>query len=115
MYLFNSFVSPILLYNSENLAHLSHKQIADLEENKKSLMETLMNAYINGAQYKFKKYVLRLKTNCSNLATISEIGELPLMTRAWTSLISFWHRTTTMEDGTFARKAVEHLLENDLN
>ena len=49
--LFNSLVSPILLYNVENLAHLSRKQIADLEENKKSIMESLMSLYINGSQF----------------------------------------------------------------
>ena len=115
MYLFNSFISPILLYNSENLAHLSHKQMTDLEENKKSLMDTLMNSYINGSQYKFFKYALGVKRNCSNIATIGELGEFPLMLKAWTSLISFWHRTTNMEDRTFAKKAVKHLMENNLN
>ena len=75
--LFNSLVSPILLYNVENLAHLSRKQIADLEENKKSIMESLMSSYINGSQYKFLKYILGVKTNCSNMATVGEIGEYP--------------------------------------
>ena len=112
--LFNSFVSPILLYNAENLAHLSHKQVADIEENKKSVMETLMNSYINGSQYKFLKYVIGVKPNCSNLSTLGEVGEFPLMSRAWITLISFWHRTTVMDDRTFAKKAVMHLMENDI-
>ena len=103
--LFNSLVSPILLYNVENLAHLSHKQIADLEENKKSVMETVMNSYINGSQYKFLKYILGVKINCSNMATIGEICEYPLMLKAWMYLILFWHRTTQMDDRTFYKKS----------
>ena len=90
--LYNSLISPILLYNAENLAHLSHKQIADLEENKKSMLEMMMNTYMNGSQYKFLKYILGVKSNCSNLATLGEMGEFPLILRAWTSVISFWHR-----------------------
>ena len=74
--LFNSLVSPILLYNVENLAHLSRKQIADLEENKKSIMESSINSF-NGSQYKFLKYILGVKTNCSNMATVGEIGNTP--------------------------------------
>ena len=58
IYLFNTFVSPILLYNAENLASLSHKQIADIEEGKKSLLDILMNSYINGSQFKFLKYII---------------------------------------------------------
>ena len=102
------------MYNAENLAHLSHKQVADIEENKKSVMETLMNSYINGSQYKFLKYIIGVKSNCSNLATVGEVGEFPLMLRAWITLISFWHRTTAMDDRTFAKKAVMHLMENDI-
>ena len=56
--LFKSLISPILLYNAENLAYLSHSQINDLEVNRRSVMEILMNSYINGPQYKFFKYII---------------------------------------------------------
>ena len=75
VYLYNSFVSPIFLYNAENLAHLSHKQITDIEEGKKGTLDILMNSYINGSQYKFLKYVIGVKSNCSNIAAIGEGGE----------------------------------------
>ena len=114
IYLFNTFVSPILLYNAENLASLSHKQIADIEEGKKSLLDILMNSYINGSQFKFLKYIIGIMSNCSNIAAISEVGEFPLMLRAWIALISYWHRTTEMADRTFAKKAVTHLMNNDI-
>ena len=53
------------------------------------------------------------KTNCSNMATIGEIGEYPLMLRAWLVIITFWHRTTQMGDITLAKKATKFLMEND--
>ena len=37
--LFHSFIRPIALYNSENLAHLTHHQIQALEGNKTTLLE----------------------------------------------------------------------------
>ena len=57
-----------------------------------------MSPYINGSQYKFLKYVIGVKSNCSNIAAIGEVGEFPLMLRAWIALIAFWHRTTEMSD-----------------
>ena len=102
------------MYNAENLAHLSHKQITDIEEGKKGTLDILMNSYVNGSQYKFLKYVIGVKSNCSNIAAIGEVGEFPLMLRAWIALISFWHRTTEMSDRTFANKAVTHLMNNDI-
>ena len=112
--LFNSFFSPILLYNAENLAHLSHKQILDVEEGKKTILDILMNSYSNGSQYKFLKYVIGVKPNCSNIAAIGEVGEVPLMLKAWVALISYWHRATEMDDRTFAKKAVSYLMNNNI-
>ena len=73
-----------------------------------------MNSYINGSQFKFLKYIIGVKSNCSNIAALSEVDEFPLMLRAWIVLISYWHRTTEMADRTFAKKAVTQLMNNDI-
>ena len=73
-----------------------------------------MNSYSNGSQYKFLKYVIGVKPNCSNIAAIGEVGEVPLMLKAWITLISYWHRATEMDDRTFAKKAVSHLMNNNI-
>ena len=111
--LFHSFISPILLYNAENLAQLSHRQISDLEDNRKSMSECLMNSYINSNHYKFLKYVLGVKPNCSNIAILGELGEFPLMARAWIALLSYWHRSTQMGEKTLVNKALKVITEND--
>ena len=36
------------------------------------------------------------------------------MLKAWVTLISYWHRATEMDDRTFAKKAVSHLMNNDI-
>ena len=102
------------MYNAENLAHLSHKQISDIEEGKKTILDILMSSYSNGSQYKFLKYVIGVQSNCSNIAAIGEVGEVPLMLKAWVTLLSYWHRATEMDDRTFAKKAVSHLMNNNI-
>ena len=52
--LFHSLIKPIALYNSENLVHLSHRQISDLEENRKSLSECVMNSHKIDTRYKIQ-------------------------------------------------------------
>ena len=73
-----------------------------------------MNSYINGSQFKFLKYIIGVKSNCSNIPAISEVGEFPLMLRAWIALISYWHRTKEMADRTLLKKAVTQLMNNDI-
>ena len=73
-----------------------------------------MSSYTNGPQFKFLKYLLGLKLNCSNMAVIGELGEFPLMLKAWVALVSFWHRITCMADRTLVKKAVDSLMENDI-
>ena len=110
--LFHSLIRPIALYNSENLAHLTHRQIKSLEENKKSLLSCLSNTYLNRTHQKFLKFILGVKRNCSNMATLGELGEYPLILNAWVSLLSFWHRSTQMGNETFVKKASIFLAEN---
>ena len=92
--LFHSFIRPIILYNSENIAHLTHHQILALEENKTTLSEYLTNSEINTVHQKFLKYILGVKRNCSNMTTLGELGEFPLHLHGLISMLSFWHRNT---------------------
>ena len=62
----------------------------------------------------FLTMLSELSLNCSNIAAIGEVGEVPLMLKAWVTLISYWHRATEMDDRTFAKKAVSHLMNNNI-
>ena len=57
--------------------------------------------------------MLGVKSNCSNMATIGELGEYPLLLRAWVSSLSFWHRSTQMSGDTLVKKALKFITEND--
>ena len=110
--LFHSFIRPIALYNSENMIHLTHRQIKAIEENKTTLLTCLTTSEINTLHQKFLKYILGVKRNCSNVATLGELGEFPLQMYGFISLLSFWHRTTLMRDDTLVKKTL-NLVTND--
>ena len=52
LYLFNSLIRPIVMYNSENLAHFTEHQINAMFQNKNSLLFYANNAYPNRLQQK---------------------------------------------------------------
>ena len=111
--LFHSLITPIALYNSENLAHLTHRQIKAVDENQTSILNCLTNSYVDKTQQKFLKYILGVKRNCNNMATLGELGEHPLLVKAWVSLLSFWHRSTQMPDETLTKRALQSITESD--
>ena len=83
--LFNSLIKPIALYNSENWASLTPPppppphQISAIQQNKTSLFSYITGTEISKVHLKFVKYILDVKRNCSNVAALGEMGELPLL------------------------------------
>ena len=113
--LFHSFIRPIALYNSENMVHLTHHQIRAIEENKTTLLAYLTKSEVNTIHQKFLKFILGVKRNCSNMATLGELGEFPLHLYGFTSLLSFWHRITLMQDDTLVKKTLNFVTNNGPN
>ena len=111
--LFHSLIRPIALYNSENLAHLTHHQIKSIEDNKTTLLYCLTHSYLDNTQQKFIKFLLGVKRNCSNMATLGELGEYPLLLNALVTLLSFWHRITQMHEVTMVNKALLFITNNN--
>ena len=71
-------------------------------------------SYPNSLQQKFLKYILSVKKNCSNMATLGEIGETPIIFHGFVSLLSFWHRTRNMAEDTLAKQAL-NVMANENN
>ena len=112
LYLFNTMIRPIVMYNSENLSHLTEHQINTMYENKNSLLFYANNTYPNRLQQKFLKFILGVKRNCTNLGTLGELGETPIILHGFTALLSFWHRTYFMPENTLVKQAL-NLMMND--
>ena len=113
LYLFNAMIRPIAMYNSENLANLTDHQINAMNDNKNSLLFYINKAYPNSLHQKFLKYILGVKNNCSNMATLGELGEVPIILHGFVSLLSFWHRTSNMAEDTLVRQALNLVTKDE--
>ena len=111
--LFESLISPIALYNAENLAHLTLREIESIKQNKISLLDHMNNSYSSVLHQRFLKYVLGVNKSCTNMATLGELGEFPLQMKGMTALLSFWHRISQMPDDTLVKQAYNFSLESD--
>ena len=110
--LFQTYIKPIALYNTEVLAQFTHHQINSIETGKTDLITNLTQSITDKVQNNFFKYILGVKPNCSNMATLGELGELPLLFHGLTHMLSYWHRLTTINDKCIVRQALNSLEHN---
>ena len=105
--LFHTYISPILLYNCENLSTLSDKELTKFDQN--FIFSNTSLAKIDITHRKLLKFTLGLSRSCPNLALYGETGEIPLSTKIYRLTLNFWHRVTNLPNTSLAKKA---LLEN---
>ena len=102
--LFNTYLSPIMLYNVENWAILPPKLLDNCS------MDTLMNVTIGSKpsiiQRKFLKYVLGVSRSCPNLPVMGDVNESPLLLKGFRLMIKYWKRVTTLTDDLLVKKAL---------
>ena len=110
--LFQTYIKPIALYNTEVLAQFTHHQINSIETGKTDLITNLTQSITDKVQNNFFKYILGVKPNCSNMATLGELGELPLLFHGLIHMLSYWHRLTTINDKCIVRQALNSLEHN---
>ena len=107
MNLFHSLVKPIALYNAENWAYFSFHQIEKMKRNDCTLLSLITGSEPDKVFQKFIKFILGVKGSCTNVATLGELGEYPLILHGLSSLLTFWHRISNMHNNTLVKKAVD--------
>ena len=107
VHLFHLLIRPIALYCSEIWNSLTLRQINTLEQNRKSIFEVMTSSDIGLLHQKFLKYVLGVNKNCTNSATLGELGEYPLMMYGFVSLLKFWHRIANLSSGLLVKQALD--------
>ena len=112
--LFHSLIKPITLYNAENWATLTHHQISSLEQNKTTLWTYITTSESSKVHLKFLKLILGLKRNCSNAATLGEVGEFPLMMHGFVHLLTYWHRVANLPNTTLAKQAFNLQMDGNI-
>ena len=107
MNLFHSLVRPIALYNSENWSYFSFQQIEKMKRNECTLLSLITGSEPDKVLQKFIKFILGVKGSCTNVATLGELGEYPLILHGLSSLLTFWHRISNMHNNTLVKKAID--------
>lgn len=105
--LFQALIRPIALYNAENWAIFTFGQIKKIEENPLSFLSYLTDSDPDKVFQKYIKFILGVNSSCTNIATLGEIGEYPMMVHAMVSLLTFWHRICNMPEATLVKQAME--------
>ena len=105
--LFHSFISPILLYNSENWFTLTDKKLKNFSKDK--IIDGISVSKIDITHRKLLKFALGVSKSCPNLSMYGETGEIPISFKSYRLALNFWYRVTNLPDNTLVKKA---LLEN---
>ena len=105
--LFDTYVSPIILYNVENWGVMTNKRLQNFT--KEHFWTDILNAKASNIHRKFLKYILGVTKSCPNLAVMGETGEIPLTLKGYRLMIQYWYRVTNLPRETLAKQA---LLEN---
>ena len=85
--LFHSLIRPIILYNAENWTTLTLDQVHKYEDDPSSFLQFLTHSEPDRVFQKFLKYILGTNTSCTNVATLGETGEYPVILHAVISLV----------------------------
>ena len=109
--LFQTYVEPILLYNAENFATMSEKQIDKCKHGTATVYGLAMQADMTTTQLKFLKFILGIGKQSPNMAVFGEAAVIPLLMRAQVAMLKFWDRIRNMEDNTLVKLAYKENVE----
>ena len=102
--LFHAYISPIILYNVENWATLTNKEINKFNET--DLFDKANNP-TDVLHRKILKYTLGLSKSCPNMAVHGDTGEVPLSIKGYRLMLDYWNRLNTLPDSNLAKKALK--------
>ena len=105
--LFHTYISPILLYNTENLSTFSDNDVQ--KYNSDFIYNGTLKSKIDISHRKILKYIMGVAKSCPNIAIYGDSGEIPLSLKSYRLTLNYWHRLTKLEDDSLAKIA---LLEN---
>ena len=80
--LFQTYVEPILLYNAENFAAMSEKQVEKCKQGSMNISDMAIQSAMTTTQLKFIKFILGVGKQTPNMAVFGEAAVLPFLLRA---------------------------------
>ena len=103
--LFLTLIEPILLYNAENWACMSDKEILKCRSDHNRIYESSLKSPTTVAQLRFLKFSLGVNKQCPSMAVLGETAEVPLILKGYHRMLTYWNRTRNMDDNTLVKKA----------
>ena len=97
MKLFQTYVEPILLYNAENFAAMSEREVEKCKNGITTVYELANQAKMTTSQLKFIKFILGIGKTSPNMAVFGEAAVMPLLFRAYIVMLKYWNRIRTMD------------------
>ena len=102
---FTTLIEPILLYNAENWACMSEKEIEKCKVDHSRIYEKSIKSPTTVAQLKFLKFALGVNKHCPTMAVLGETADVPLILKGYHRMLTYWNRTREMDDNTLVKKA----------
>ena len=102
--LFHTYVSPILLYTTENWSTFSDLALRKFDN--ASIFSAIEKSKVDISHRKFLKNILGVTRSCPMLAVYGETGEIPLSLKSYRLTLNYWRRVTNLPDNTLAKKAL---------
>ena len=111
--LFTACIKSILLYNAENWACMSSKEIEKCKSDHNRIYEKSLQAPTTIPQLKYLKFALGVNKQCPTLAVLGETAEVPLLLKGYHRMLTYWDRTREMDENTLVKKAyIENVASN---
>ena len=103
--LFHTYISPIILYNVENWAIMTDKELRTFTE--ADLFVHTNNSKSDIIHRKLIKYTLGLPKSCPNIAIHGDAGEVPISIKGYRLMLDYWNRLNTLPESNLAKKALK--------
>ena len=88
--LFQMYVEPILMYNAENFAAKTEKQIEKCKDGRLGIYDIGPSSHMTTTQMKFIKFILGVGKQAPNMAVLGEAAALPLLLCAQIQTLKYW-------------------------
>ena len=105
--LFHTYISPILLYNTENLSSFTENEIRKYDND--FIYSKTTTSKIDITHRKLLKFIIGVSKTSPSLAIYGDTGDIPISLKRYRLTLNFWHRVTNLPNSSLVKKA---LLEN---
>ena len=85
--LFHTYISPILLYNTENVSMLTNKELTKFDCN--FIFSDTTTSKIDITHRKLLKFILGVSRSCPNMAIYGETGDTPISIKSYRLTLNF--------------------------